>query len=121
MPSVGSEFAPCSAIGVSRGTEIVAGFLYGRYDEHDVEVTVAVEDHRVWQRRGIIRMLFVYPFMQLGCTRISCSTAVDDYKASKLAMKLGFRAEGMKRRGYDGVNDAYIFGMLREECHWLSR
>lgn len=119
LSSNASSFQLCSAIGVSRGTKIVAGFLYHRFDGHDCEITIAVEDKRVWQRRDLVRAFFAYPFLQLGCTRISCSVPTEVLKAAKLAMKLGFRAEGLKRRGYDGVNDAYILGMLREECRWL--
>lgn len=119
VPSLAEEFPLSAAIGVSRGTEIVAGFLYDRFDNIDCEVTAAVKDRAFWVRRDLIHACFAYPFLQLDCSRMSCTVSADDHKASKLASKLGFKLEGVKRKAYAGLKDARIYGMLREECRWL--
>jgi RimJ/RimL family protein N-acetyltransferase len=112
------EFDPCSAIGVRRGDYLIAGFVYNHYNGHSIDVTVASVNPLWAVRRDIIRALFAYPFLQLGCSRLGCMV-VGDGKSKKLATGLGFTLEGVLRRGYDGVNDAQVYGMLREECKWL--
>lgn len=113
-----TDFLPCAAIGVRRGDKLIAGFVYNHYLGHQIEVTVASVDPRWSLRRDIVRALFIYPFVQLGVTRLTCTVSVFNKKAIKLAEGLGFRREGLLRRGYDGVNDAYLYAMLREECDW---
>jgi RimJ/RimL family protein N-acetyltransferase len=113
-----ADFLPCAAIGVRRGDRLIAGFVYNHYIGHQIEVTVASVDPRWTLRRDIIRALFIYPFVQLGVQRLICTVSVHNKKAIKLANGLGFTREGVLRKGYDGVNDAYLFSMLREECDW---
>lgn len=112
------EFDPCAAIGVRRGDYLIAGFVYNKYSGHSIDVTVASVNPSWAVRRDVIRALFAYPFLQLGCTRLGCSI-VGNGKSEKLAVGLGFTLEGVLRQGYDGVNDAHVYGMLREECKWL--
>ena len=112
------DFLPCAAIGVRRGNNLIAGFVYNNYVGISINVTVASVDPRWTLRRDIIRALFIYPFVQLGVTRLTCSVSVHNKKAIKLAEGLGFHREGLLRRGYDGINDAYLYAMLREECDW---
>jgi hypothetical protein len=41
-------------------------------------------------------------------------------RAIKLNLGLGFKLEGIARKAYDGINDAWVLGMLREECKWVE-
>lgn len=115
------EFGRFSAIGVSRGYDMIAGFVYHTYQGWECELTMASDDPSWCRSRTIISTLFAYPFLQLGCTRMNLNVCVNNEKAIKLGVGLGFKIEGLKRRGYDGVNDAYVMGMLREECIWINR
>ena len=113
------RFGPHAAIGVSRGGALIAGAVFNNWRGHDIEVSFASADPR-WARRGMVRTLFAYPFAQLGCARLSSLTAHGNARARKLLTGLGFTHEGVLRRGFDGAEDALIFGMLREECRWLE-
>jgi ribosomal protein S18 acetylase RimI-like enzyme len=113
------DFSPCSAVGVRKGDKLIAGFVYNCFTGRSIDVTAASVDPAWSRRRDILHALFAYPFLQLGCTRMSCHVSVHNKKAIKLAEGLGFVLEGRLRRGYDGINDALLYGMLREECNWL--
>jgi RimJ/RimL family protein N-acetyltransferase len=43
----------------------------------------------------------------------------NNQRAIKLNLGLGFKLEGIARKAYDGMNDAWVLGMLREECKWI--
>ena len=110
---------PHAAIGVERGGVLIAGAVFHNYRRHDIEVSFASDDPR-WARRATIRAILRYPFVQLGCTRLTALIARDNARAARLLQGLGFKREGVLRRAYDGTADALVYGMLREECHWLE-
>lgn len=41
-------------------------------------------------------------------------------RAIKLNTGLGFRIEGRARKAYDGKHDAFVLGMLNDECKWIA-
>lgn len=120
---VGSKipgFAPVkfTALGVVRNQKLVGGVIYHNYSRHGIEVTGAFDDPR-WALPQTMRALFDYPFQQLGCVRITAVIAKKNKRSRRLCEGLGFRLEGVARKGFDGKQDACIYGMLREECKWL--
>lgn len=114
-----AALGPHAAIGIERDGALIAGAVFHNYRHHDIEVSFAADDPG-WARRGTIRAILRYPFAQLGCTRLTALIARDNARAAKLLEGLGFKREGVLRRAYDGTADALVFGMLREECHWLE-
>ncbi len=119
LTSTPRDFYPCAAIGVRKGNKLIAGFIYNLYSGPSIDVTVASVDPSWARSRSVMHALFAYPFLQLGCTRMGCLVSANNKRANKLARGLGFTREGILRRGYDGVNDGHLYGMLREECKWL--
>jgi RimJ/RimL family protein N-acetyltransferase len=82
------------------------------------EVAIASE-HPRWATRGALRVFLGYPFEQLGLQRITAISAASNNAAINFNTKLGFRVEGVIRRGY-GDEDSIVMGMLREEAEkWL--
>lgn len=112
------EFGPCTAIGVSRGTTLVAGMVYSRYSGANIEMSIA-SDWPGWWTRGNLFALFWYPFGQLDCRRVTAVTKAGNEKAQRLVTKAGFRAEGRLRHAFRD-DDGIIFGMLRAECRWIG-
>jgi hypothetical protein len=110
-------FSPCTALGVVRGGELVGGAVYHGYLVHDVQVSFALD------RVAFIpwRALFSYPFLELGCARITAVVGRKNKKSRKLVEALGFKLEGVHLKGLDGHEDAFSFGMLRENCRWIKR
>ena len=80
--------------------------------------------HKRWRSKKLLRIGFDYVFNRLDLPRLSgfCIPGVSD-KAGKFLLSLGFRHEGLVRKGAllpDGLHyDVKLFGMLKEECRWL--
>jgi hypothetical protein len=106
------------ALGVVRGNEIAAAFLFFNYrPEIDIEVSVA-SDNADWCRPATLRRLFDYPFRQLNLPRMTSIVARDNKRCRKLCEGVGWKLEGVARKAYDGRKDAMIYGMLREEARF---
>ena len=110
-----------SALGLDG--DLVGGVWFHHYHQlaHGsvCEVSVVVEDPRVVSRQ-IIRDFFYYPFRQLGVTRLQAVTATTNTRCVSLLERLGFTREGVLRRLHDGVVDAVVYSMLKEECRWVD-
>jgi RimJ/RimL family protein N-acetyltransferase len=116
-----ADIGPFTTIGIADGDgAIIAGCVFHNFRRHDIEVIFCASTPR-WATRGIMAALFDYPFNQLGCVRITSIASAANQKALDLNRKTGFKIEGRARKGYDGVNDAIIMGMLKDECIWLGR
>jgi len=115
-------FGPSVAVGVARGSVIVAGIVWHAYSPTqpggNIEVTMAA-DSAMWLRPRILTELLNYPFKQLGCHRITAVVARKNKRSRRFVEHFGFKLEGVVRQGF-GQEDAMIYGMLRSECRWLK-
>lgn len=112
-------FGPCKALGVVRGDKLLGGVVFHNFRGHDLEMSGAF-DRADWIRPSTLRHLFSFPFGQLGCARMTTITGRKNKRARKLDEFMGFRVEGVIRKGLDGKEDCIVYGMLREECRWLK-
>jgi len=119
IPHMRERPKPSTALGVVRNGVLLGGFIYYRYTEFDVHLGAAF-DRPGWALRETLRALFGYPFIQLGCTRMTAITGRRNKKARKGLVDLGFTLEGVHKRGLDGHEDAITYGMLKENCKWLK-
>lgn len=112
------NLGPYHAIGVedAQGSPL-AGFVYTRFKGHDVEITGASTSPR-WAQRGVICALLHYPFIQMGCVRVTMFTAKRNKRARRVIRRLGFVEEGTHPLAFDGTNDAVSYGLLRDK--WLA-
>lgn len=110
---------PYVSLGIEKDGEILAGCVYRNYYKHDIEMLFAAKDPS-WASKEALRMFFAYPFLQLGVVRVTAIAAKANKKARKFIERSGFKLEGRIRRGMDGVDDAFVYGMLYRECKWLS-
>lgn len=109
------------AIGVTRRGAIIAGIVYHNYypEYKNIEISMAA-DSPMWATREVITALLRYPFIQLGCRRVTTCTPIRNKRALKFNYGIGFKKEGVIRRGY-GNQDMIICGMLRKEAErWLK-
>ena len=125
-------FGKCTALGVVRrnltgGDPILVGgvvFTNARMNSqgavYDIEMSGAFDDG-TWCKPSTLRRLFSYPFIDLKCVRLTTTTAKKNKRARRLDVALGFVLEGIGRKALDGVNDAAVYSMLREECWWIDR
>jgi RimJ/RimL family protein N-acetyltransferase len=120
IPSVGDKgFGDCTALGVVVDGELVGGVVFTAFSGHDVHVHMAFDSPR-WATPQTLRELYAYPFGQLGCVRMTAPIGRKNKRMRRLAEGLGFKLEGVMKRGLDGKEDLMIFGTLRDECRWLK-
>lgn len=99
--------------------EFCAGVIVSEYRGIDCQMSVAAETPAVW-RPHVLRAVFQYVFVQIGCVRCTATTRKTNMKARSFLEGLGFKLEGNLRKGFDGVKDSLIYGLLAEECRFLE-
>lgn len=100
------------AIGLEIDGELTAVVVYENFTGYDISMSLAVEKRAT---KGFVRAAFAYPFIQLGCQRISGEVASRNKPIITLIERLGFTVEGVKRNAIPG-DDLIQYGMLRSEC-----
>jgi hypothetical protein len=111
---------PYSAIGLlDSGGHLIAGSMYTHYVHQDVRVTFALAGVRSCTRY-FLGECFRYPFLGLGCHRITTLVRQGNSASHNWCLRLGFALEGTVREYFPSGEDCLIFGMLRAECRWLD-
>lgn len=123
IPNSEEGFAPdATALGVLRHGKLVGGVVYDRFGEtnghKNIFMSAAMDDPR-WASRKVLRELYGYPFLQLGCRRMTTVTTFENKAALEADLKMGFQIEGVLRCLFPGDVDGVVLGMLREECRWI--
>jgi RimJ/RimL family protein N-acetyltransferase len=125
IPQVGSDHdwrGRASAVGCVIKGEIVAGMACMNWDKkhRHIEIAFAADSPR-WASRQMIGRFMAWPLVRLDCQRITALVVPSNRPVIKLLQGMGFKEEGLLRRGLGG-NDALILGLLREEISpWLER
>jgi len=109
-----------SAIGLASDGEIVAGVVYCAHSGANVITHIASDGSRAWLTPAYLGAIFRYPFIQLGCARITAIVRADNADSRRFVTHLGFVEEGRMRRAEADGTDLIIFGMLRSECRFLE-
>jgi hypothetical protein len=118
----GCEFTPgmFSAFAVldDRGG-FCAGVVVSEYRGYDCQLSCASDVRTAW-RPHVIKAVFDYVFNQLGCIRCTALTRKNNRRTRAFLGGMGFTLEGRVRKGYDGVKDALVYGLLKEECVYIQ-
>lgn len=112
----GGGFGPNASIAVlTDDGALIGGVVFHdfRPDVRSIEVSGASVSPR-WLTRSLISMILSYPFEQLHCRRITTITPRRNEAARRFNRKLGYKQEGLIRRGF-GNDDAIVYGMLAGE------
>ena len=114
-------FGPSTAIGVQKDGQLIAGAVFHDYRPKNgqIEASIASDSPR-WATRSVLYSLFAYPFIQCDANRLLVTCDESNDKAMKMNKQLGFTPEGILRQMYY-PNDAIIFGMLKNECKWITK
>jgi hypothetical protein len=109
------------ALGVATDAGALAAVVvYDNFRGRDIEMSVAAEMGSGWCSRSMLWHLFAYPFVQIGCDRVTAITPKKSKRVRKFLKRLGFVEEGRIRKGFE-TDDAMIYGMLKDECAWIGR
>lgn len=116
------DFGMCTALGIAMGDELVCGVVYNEFRTctygNSMQATIA-QARPGWATKATLRDMFAYPFVQMGVVRLWVATSRRNKRARRLAERMGFRMEGVARRGWDGQTDSSVLSMFPEECIWL--
>lgn len=106
------------AIGWERRGALIAVVIFNSYSGVDISMHVRAIPGKRWLTREALRAAFRYPFIQLGCRRVTAEVPSRNTAALSFDKALGFQYEGTKRDGTVD-DDIVILGMRRSECRWL--
>ena len=117
VPSWGEWY---EAIGLERDGELVAAVIFNFFSGADIAMHIAAVPGRRWMTRELLRAAFRYPFVQLGCRRVTGYVPASNTDALRFDRHLGFVQEGVMREALESGEDVIVLGMLRSECRWLQ-
>ncbi|MBO7556830.1 MAG: GNAT family N-acetyltransferase [Alphaproteobacteria bacterium] len=114
--------------------EFVDGFVFNIVRDGLCMGTVAYNDYRVndsawisiwtlnkkWCSAKILKQIFGVAFDALKCRRINALICCDNLSSISLAKRCGFVEEGKMHAYYQNGKDAYVLGMLRDDCKFLK-
>jgi hypothetical protein len=118
---VGTRWLPDkgTSIGLMDGSEILAGVYYEDYNRANIVMSTAAVPGSRWMTREFLWYAFYYPFVELGCKRITAMVAEHNVKAQRLDEHLGFKLEAALKQAHpDG--DLLVYSMFKEDCRWLK-
>jgi RimJ/RimL family protein N-acetyltransferase len=88
------------------------------YNGQNLFMHVASDGTRRWLTRWGLHETFKYPFVTLGCKRVTVWVEANNHDSRRFVTNLGFTAEAvLKEAGRDGV-DVIIYRMFRQECRY---
>lgn len=107
-----------SSIGLERDGEIVAGIVYCDFSGSNIFLHVASKPGVNWISRGLLKLVFGWPFKGLGVKRITGLVPEHNARAVKLDEHLGFKREARLEDIFpEGA--LLVFRMRREECRFI--
>ena len=113
---------PAVGAAILRDGVLVAGVVYNNYhvlrSGSWCEISAAADQPRCLNKE-VLRVMFDYPFLQLGVGRLQAVCAVTNWRSRRLVSRLGFQLEGVQRRAHDGIQDSLMYSMLPAECIWI--
>jgi len=111
-----------NTVGIAVNDRIVCVAIYHDYypDCKHISMSIGAEN-AVWAGRDTIGALLGFPFLELGCNRISAFVAASNTRSRKLVEGVGFKQEGQMRDLFGPGEDGLCFGMLKSEADvWLK-
>lgn len=119
---VGAEYLvghmPYEAAAVVRCERFAGAVLYTNYRETSIEMGWAGEPG--WATREHLRDMFAYPFIQLGCLRVSGCIRRSNSASRKFAKDIGCREVGVLEHEYGPGEDGILYTITRDSCRWIK-
>ena len=107
------------ALGVIRDAELMAVVVFSEYNGPDIHASIVSTSPR-WFTRAHLREILRYPFIQLGCKRITAVTDATNQSARSFLCRIGFRQEGIHTDAAPW-GDTVSYGLLAADAaRWLA-
>jgi RimJ/RimL family protein N-acetyltransferase len=102
-----------------RRGEIIAAALYVEFTGTNIFIHLVGKPGQRWLTRDFLKWGFHYPFVQLGCSRVSCWVEADNLASRRFVEHIGWQHEAtLKGAGHAG-QDVFIYAMFREDCRYI--
>lgn len=111
--------ADMRGLGFEKNGELVAGVLYEGWNGVNVWMHVATTPGRRWSME-FLRYCFYYPFVELGCKRVSGYVEASNTAARRFDEHLGFTQEAVLKGAAADGGDVIIYVMRREDCRYVD-
>lgn len=105
-----------TAIGKMQDGILVAGVLFEDFTGANVVCHIAGQGN--WATRDYLRVIFDYPFKQLGVKRITAPVSSTNIKSINLVQRMGFTLECTLAQAIPDA-DLHLFRMWRDECKYI--
>ena len=107
-----------TAVGLERDGELIAGVIYEGFNGHNVWMHCAIPGRLT---REFLHYCFQYPFLELGCKRVSAYVEASNAKARRFDEHLGFKPEARLRGAASDGGDVILYVMTREGCRYVAQ
>jgi RimJ/RimL family protein N-acetyltransferase len=112
--------ASAAGIGLKQDGQLISGVIFDDYNGSNVWMHVAAIPGRRWMTREFLYAAFAYPFIQLGCKRITGWVEASNTDARRFDEHLGFKQEAVLKHAARDGGDVIIYVMFREDCRFLK-
>ena len=114
------SFGPCKTIAFisADNTELRAVVVYHGLDHRSIGISIASNTPK-WCSKLVLKIIHGFPFIQMGCNRITATVRESNTKSRSLVTRLGYKQEGELKQYYSNGDSAIIYGLLKSECEWL--
>lgn len=101
-----------------RDGEPVAAVLYDNYSGSNIFMHVAAVPTKRWMNKHFLHEAFKFPFVTMGCKRVTGWVEADNIVAQKFDEHLGFRREAVLKSAGEHGQDVFLYVMFREDCRY---
>lgn len=103
---------------LTRDDKVIAAVGYDQYNGSNIFVHLASDGSKRWLNRHFLHEGFKYPFVTLGCQRITAWVEACNYDSHRFCRNIGWTVEAvLEKAGRDG-RDVLIYRMFRQECRY---
>lgn len=118
------NWGPFTAIAKSDDSGIVVGVVYNLFIGNaemyqDCCMHVGSRPGAKWARPDFLYAAFAYPFLEMGCERVTGLVGKKNRMARRFFEKLGFEYEACLKRQRPG-DDTIVYRMFKENCKWIK-
>ncbi len=110
-------YTGAAAIGHERNGVLVGAVAYTGWTGPNIDIHAVGKGY--WLTHEFLQAIFAYPFLQLGCTRVTAPVASGNNASIRLCLHVGFEREA-RLKGYLPNEDLIYLVMWRDKCRWLK-
>jgi RimJ/RimL family protein N-acetyltransferase len=114
------NFGAAVGIGVQKDGKLIGGVVYNDFNGPNVCMHTAAVSGTPWLTRTTLWRFFHYPFIELGCNRVTALVGQGNIKSRKLVFGVGFRIEA-HLEGAHPTGDLIVYAMWRDRCRWINQ